>query len=120
VKIAEREGAQNTPAVWAFVNVTPRRASLSILGVTACPYPSGPTQSQRSSKAKNKTLGLLGERRLPASNGRHPATDNDPTHNSLKNLRLDQHSIAITTPCPTDDVNTPGYRPTKNTHIVPQ
>ena len=67
---------------------------------------------------KNRTLGLLRDGRAPASSDRHPATDNDPTHNPLKNLRLDKQSIAITTPCPTDDVNTSGYRLPKNTHIL--
>jgi len=44
--------------MWALVNVTPLRASASMLGVTACWSPNGPTQSHMSSTAKNITLGL--------------------------------------------------------------
>ena len=57
MKIAVRDGAQNVPAVCALVKVVPDLANVSMLGVRACSYPSGPTQSQRSSKAKKITLG---------------------------------------------------------------
>jgi len=55
--MAERDGAQNIPAVCALRKVTPDAARRSILGVTACLYPLGPTQSHKSSNAKNRMFG---------------------------------------------------------------
>jgi hypothetical protein len=57
-KIAAREGAQNTPAVWALVKLTPRSASRSMFGVMAeGVVPWDPIQSFMSSTAMNKTFG---------------------------------------------------------------
>jgi hypothetical protein len=59
-KMVAREGAQNTPAVWALVKLTPRLAKRSILGVMAAGVVLWhPIQSFMSSTARNKTLGLL-------------------------------------------------------------
>jgi hypothetical protein len=59
-KMVAREGAQNTPAVWALVKLKPRLAKRSILGVMAAGVVLWhPIQSFMSSTARNKTLGLL-------------------------------------------------------------
>ena len=57
-KIAARDGAQKTPAVWALVKFTPRLARRSILGVMADGVvPWQPIQSFMSSTARNKIFG---------------------------------------------------------------
>ena len=54
--MAARLGAQNTPAVWALVKLTPRLASLSIFGVMAQGVLCNLIQSFMSSTARNRTL----------------------------------------------------------------
>ena len=59
-KMVAREGAQNTPAVWALVKLKPRLAKRSIFGVMAAGVLLWhPIQSFMSSTARNNTLGLL-------------------------------------------------------------
>jgi len=72
VKIALLDGAQNTPGQCALLKETPRLANLSMLGVFACLCPIAPTQSHKSSTAKNITLGgesfaKSGEKKLKKS-----------------------------------------------------
>src|SRR5215207_6356720 len=57
-----REGLQIGPHTCAFMNVTPRAASLSRLGVWACGWPFiGPIQSFKSSAMMSRTFCLLVE-----------------------------------------------------------
>ena len=59
-KMVAREGAQNTPAVWALMKLTPRLAKRSMFGVMAVGVVLWhPIQSFMSSTARNKTLGFL-------------------------------------------------------------
>jgi hypothetical protein len=78
--IAARLIAQNTPAVWAFVKLTPLAASRSMFGVMARGVVSRhPIQSFISSTARNRTLGFS-----PASTRKgHSATKKYRTNRRL-------------------------------------